>query len=229
MRLEEYGFSALYHGFVTIDAGEKVKKLSGAVKINEKDRYVLCGCHVNEEGMAVLHALAVGPDYEHCTRGLGRNQILGLYPMSEVYDCEARVAEPDSDMVRKDELFRKNISVNEDMEQLRLDERLDPFRDVFYPDEVSVQMPLGEVFEETDVRLTGIRGPLATGVNLLSLHGCEEGETVLCAPFYTPEGMVLCAMAAGGNLSEMQEALLNEMIVKSEEAGVDFSGFVLRS
>lgn len=207
MKLNEYYFSEYYHQFVTIEADVLTERFREQVEVTEEDCYALCSGFVNEEGMAAFAVLSIGPSWEHCTKGLELDAMLGILTMDEVEDKEARLVEADMDMVEKNDLFLESAEqdVDETLFDLRLNGILDSLRDVWYPDVVPAQMISCEGFETYAVELQGMQEQFVYGTveeRLDEGNTLAEGDTVWMVPASIEEEAALIIVYSGDRMTD---------------------------
>lgn len=234
MVVGEYLFTEYYHSFVTIEADELTAKLSGVIKITEKDCYCLCSCYVDEEGLICFSVLSVGESWEKCTRGLRRKQMLGTFTIDEVYAKEMRVANSEYSMIKKNTQFleEKERSVDEDVIKARLDQRLDFLRDPYYPDVVYVGILDDISLHEYAMKITGVKGPFLMGEMLeepMEEVDIHEGDTIYTLPYIGPDGFHLLTLFGGTKMDPEDKKTMNEIIRKTANYGFDFHGLSLKN
>lgn len=234
MVVGEYLFTEYYHKYVTIEADELTANLSSKIKITDKDCYALCSSYINEDGLICFNVLSVGENWENCTRGLKRKEMLGTFTIDEVFNKVMRVAEADYDMVSKNKAFleEKDKYVDDEILSIREDARLDNIRDMYYPDIVYVGVLDSYSLNEYSMQVTGYKGPFLMGklleepVNEVGIH---EGEDIYALP-YVVEGIVhLITLFGGDQLDAEEKKALNEIIQETANIGLDFNGISLKN
>lgn len=234
MRLEEYRFTDYYHQFITIEADELTDQLKDTFDVHDDDCYALCSSYCARDGLLEFNVLSIGPDWSTCTRGLENKEMLGYFTIDQVFEKEARIVDPDFQMIAKNAPFlgEMDIGFDEDFLKTRLDPRLDLLRDAAYPDIVLAGILIDQTIQEFDVRIIGVKGPfLVTSMEdePETDIGIHMDEPLYTLPYIYDGECHLYAMYAGDNLSsdEIQERdrLINEM----NRYGITFHGIRLRN
>ncbi|MBR3358697.1 MAG: hypothetical protein IKG46_12840 [Solobacterium sp.] len=229
MKLNEYYFSEYYHQFLTIEADVLTDRFSDRIEVTEEDCYALCSGFVNEEGMAAFAVLSIGPSWEHCTKGLEQEDMLGFLTMEEVEEKEARLVEADLDMVEKNDLFLESAEpdVDETLYDLRLNGILDGMRDILYPDVVPAQMLSWDGFETYAVELQGMQAQFVYGTVEESLDEGDtlaEGDTVWMVPASIEEDPALIIVYSGEHMTDEimeQMQIFLDALPREDEAAAE--------
>ena len=231
MKVSEYRFTEYYHQYITIEADDLTELCKPQVEVTEEDCYALCSSWIDAFGTLHFNVLAIGPNYETCTKGLDKNEMLADFTIEQVAQCEARVAIKSYAMEEKNEPFleEKDRGVNEDVLTSRGDGRLDDIRDVYYPDIVTfVEVDDRHVTDYQTMRIVGFRGPFLVGNRLLP---DEEGELddsniyVYTVPCTLDTGDFCLAMICDTDkISSKDKEHLEHLIKDAEQKGLDFTG-----
>lgn len=234
MVLSDIAFTQYYHGYITIEGNELTAELNDLIHINDRDCYMLCSSYVAKDGMLHFNVLSVGSKWENCTRGLHYKKMLGDFDISRVSGCEARIVDPDYEMIHKNEPFMEQAdrNVREGVLKARQDERLNGLRDLWYPDDILVGIVTEEQISEYYMQITGIQGPFLTGKMMEEPSVDEdihEGDPVWALPYLAEDGCRLYALYAGSHLNQEQKNRISQIIRECDEDGISFSGLSLRS
>lgn len=234
MRLEEYRLTEYYHQYITIEADVLTDQLSGQLEVHEDDCFALCSSYCAPDGLLEFNVLSIGPSWETCTRGLESKEMLGVFTIDQVYDKEARIAEPSLAMISKNVPFLEKIDRNydEDFLNTRFDHRLDNLRDPAYPDIVLTGIVVDQSLAEYEMRITGVRGPFLTGTleeepeDDIGLH---MDDPLWALPYIYDGECHLYAMYAGENLSDDEMDQRDRIIREMNSYGITFNGISLRN
>ncbi len=231
MKVYEYRLNAYYKGFLTIEADDLTDSLKESIQVNEDDCYALCTAYCSSEGEILFAVMSIGSTWENCVRGIENPHMLGIWDMDQVAEKEARIVEPNPEMIQKKNQYIEAFEDTQDdeIEFLRSDERLDDIRNVYYPDIVTTIVRTEEGYAECDIALTKTEGPFLIGILCEEIPGHDLYEEVKALPFYTDDGMHLFSLFVGEGLSKTEEELINQIQRLSENYGVSYRGNVLRS
>ena len=234
MKLKEYYFTEYYHQYITIEADVLTDLLKDNIKVTEKDCYALCSSYIASDGLLEFNVLAIGSSWEHCTKGLRYKRMLGTFTMEDVYDLEARIALPTYEMIKKNTPFIEEMDkdVDDDLLRIREDSRLDPVRDIIYPDDVLVGVIIGNQIFEFDMEIKGINGPFLTGILNEEPEmdiGLHIDDPMWALPYVIQGDCRLFALFAGDHLSEDEKRTRDEIIRYTESFGLNFHGISLKN
>ena len=234
MKLSEFAFTEYYHGYLTIEADDLTEKLKDRIRVTEKDCYALCSSYIAEDGFLMFNVLSIGSSWEKCTKGLRKNDMLGYFSIEEVCEKEARLVEPDLRMIEKNRPFMElaDQPFDDDLLRTRLDTRLDPLRDLFYPDIVLAGIICDNVLMEYDMCITGIKGPFLAGTleqEPQSDIGIHLDSPLYALPYVYEGTCRLFVLFAGDQLSEDDQKAMNMIITEMDRAGVDFNGLSIKN
>jgi hypothetical protein len=234
MRLEEYRFTEYYHQYITIEADVLTDQLSDKIDVHEDDCYALCSCYCAADGYLEFNVLSIGPTWETCTRGLDQKEMLGTFTVDQVYQQEARIAEPDFEMIAKNVPFLEMVDqdTDEDLLTTRLDPRLDQLRDPAFPDIVLAGFTVGQTIEEYEMRITGVRGPFLIGTmeeEPPEETGAHLDDPVWAVPYIYEGECHLFILYAGENLTKDQMEQRDTIIQEMNRYGITFNGIALRN
>ncbi len=223
MLIKDMCFSEYYGGYLVIEADELTALLDPAFGIHDDDCYALCSCYVETDGMVKFNVLSLGNSWDGPMRGLDDKNMLGFYTMQQVEDKEARLLDPDDEMIEKNQPFfdATEENVDDDILKTRHDGRLDDLRDYDYPDKVLAGLFNGRYIREFPLEIKGVRGPF--------LSGKIEGEPMLALPYIYDKQVHLLAIPVGAQLSEEERQEIDRMIKEMESHGLTFNGFSMRS
>ena len=166
MRLSELGFQDLYHQYFIVEGDDLTERFSGQVRIREEDCFLLCSCYIEKSsGILMFNAMAVGSSWNRCRKGFSRSGMLGVFLPDEIMDCEARRIEPDFDMVAKNRSWQEaaEMGTDEDVMITRREPRLDPMRDISYPDVLTTGVLHTNGIYEVQMRASRFNGPFLEG------------------------------------------------------------------
>lgn len=234
MKLAEMYFTDWYHKYVTIEVDDLTELLKDSITVHDDDCYALCSSYCNAEGFVLLNVLAIGKSWEKCSRGLKSKKMLGTFSIDMVLQSEARLAEPDQDMMYKNEDFLKMMDedVDEDVLKSRLDPRLDLLRDPFYPDVVMTGLLQDGGVSEYAMRITGVKGVFLTG-KMAEETPAETGvhidDDVYALLYLNGSEYRLFALFAGNQLNEDEQDVMNRIIQETNKLGLDFNGISMKS
>lgn len=234
MILKDIAFTQYYHGYVTIEGDELTAELNDLVKVKDDDCYMLCSSYVAKDGLLHFNVLSIGSKWENCTRGLHFKKMLGDFEIGSVADCDARIVDPDEDMIHKNEPFMEKMDqgTDEGVMKAREDERLNGLRDIWYPDDILVGIVTEKQISEYYMEITGIQGPFLMGKLLEEPQidpNIHNGDPVWALPYLAHDGCRLYALYAGNNLNKEQKEKIRQIIQECNEGGISFSGLSLRS
>lgn len=234
MRLEEYRLTEYYHQYITIEADVLTDLLKDTYDVHEDDCYALCSSYCASDGLLEFNVLSIGPDWSTCTRGLEQKEMLGYFTIDEVFDKEARIVEPDIQMIAKNIPFLEETDKDhdEDFLKTRLDPRLDLLRDVAFPDIVLCGILVDQTIQEFEVRITGVNGPflvVAMEEEPVIDVGVHMDEPLWALPYVYEGTCHLYAMYAGDNLSKAEITERDRLINEMNRYGVTFNGIKLLS
>ncbi len=234
MRLEEYRFTEYYHQYITIEADVLTDQLSDHFDVHEDDCFALCSCYCAPDGLLEFNVLSIGPSWETCTRGLETQEMLGIFTIDQVFDKEARIAEPSFAMIAKNVPFMEEIDkdYDEDFLNTRFDQRLDNMRDLAYPDIVLTGIIVEQSLAEYEMRITGVKGPFLTGTLEEEPEediGIHIDDPLWALPYLYDGECHLYAMYAGENLSDDEMNRRDQIIQEMNRYGITFNGISLRN
>lgn len=234
MLLREYKFTDYYHQFVTIEVDELTDSLKDNIKVTNEDCYALCSSYCGRDGLLEFNVLAIGPSWEKCTKGLRLKKMLGIFTMDQVFDCEARIADPDMRMIEKNEDFINEMDEgwSEELIQTRLDGRLDDIRDIFYPDVVYTGIIKNNYIMEYPMRITGIKGPFLVGLldeEPDEKSGLHYDDPIYALPYLQEDSCRLFALFVGEDLSDDEIQIRDKIIDEMNKHGISFNGISIRS
>ena len=234
MKVSDYFFPDYYHKYITIEADFLTEKLKKEIKVHEDDCYALCSSYLDEEGYLNFNVLSIGPSWAECTRGLKKKSMLGSFGIDEVYNLEARIAEADMDMKKKNDPFLKKMDMifDEDLLKTRLDARLDYVRDIYFPDVVMTGLINDRSMTEYAMRITGIKGPFLAGILQQEPEediGVHIDDHLYVLPYVKDGEIRLFALFTGENTDAEDEDAMERIIQETAEMGLDFNGITLRS
>ena len=234
MKVMEYCFTDYYHQYMTIEADALTDVCKETVQVREDDCYALCSAFVGWDGMASFRILAIGPSWEECTRGMELKEILGILTADQVMDCEARLVEPDYEMIEKNRFYLEADEKNcdDDLEETRHDSRLDDLRDPWYPDRVAVGIVSSQMLYEYAMQITGVKGPFLTGI--LDEEPSEEigvhmDDQIYALPYIGDGEFSLFALFAGSEMNEVQQEAIDKIISETNRMGIDFNGVSIKN
>lgn len=234
MKVEDYRLTDYYHQYMTIEADDLTDLLKDQIEIHEDDCFALCSSYCARDGLLEFNVLSVGSSWENCTRGLEKEEMLGIFSIDQVIGREARIAESSLEMREKNEpwLERRDYGTDEDLLRTRLDPRLDGLRDIYYPDIVLTGIVVNHAVHEYDMRITGVKGPFLTGTIEEEPEediGIHFDDPIWALPYLNNGECRLFALFAGENLTEDQIAARDRIIREMDKAGISFSGISIRS
>lgn len=234
MYITDYRFTEYYQQYVTFEADDLTEKCRDQIDVNMDDCYALCSSWINEDGEIMFNVLAIGPDWKTCTKGLDEPEMLAEFALDDVRECEARIAIADFDMINKNGPFQKKMDENteEELKELRMDERFDEIRDFQYPDIVEIWYLYKGQYQSYGMRMKEIRGPFVMG-EITDLPEEESdvnyGEVTYTLPFIGPEGMGLMRVFGDDSLETDDEEKIQELINETTKDGISFDGIHIRS
>lgn len=228
MKISELGFTEYYHQFIVFEADTLTEKLKEEISIGDKDCFVLCSNHIQENGELVFDVLSVGSSWETYRKGLRRKKMLGTYAVWEVFDLEMQLVEPDASMIKKFRPYQMEEEAWADSELwfTRYDDRLDMVRDIVYPDCVQAGLLTNRGIEEYAMEMTGFNGPFLEGELLEKPHPSlhlQPGDILRTLPYQLGDHYSLLAVFAGNHLSKEEEEAMKELIRSGDAEGFGFS------
>ena len=234
MKLYEHRFTEYYHKYVVFEADDLTDLLKEEIRVSDRDCYALCSSYIAPDGFLEFNVLAIGNDWDSCTKGLRFNKMLGIFTADQVCEKEMRVIEPSMRMIEKNFRFllEKDAEVDEDLLQVRLDARLDPVRDLFYPDHVLTGLIKGPFYREYEMRVTGIKGPFLAGFlneepqEEIDVH---EDDPLWALPCYIGTEFRLLALFAGERMSKEEKEIMDQILQVSDRYGIDFNGVSIKN
>lgn len=229
--VEEFQLHEVYHSYLIVEADDLTEKLRDRIEIHEDDCYALCTGYCTAAGILQYAVLAVGSSWENCSRGLKMDEVLGFFRLDELVGRAGRTVRPEPAAEKKAVRFLsgQETETDEDVLMLRQDARLDPLRDLTFPDVVCVGILEDTQIVEYDVRLTGIDGPFVKGALLEEADGYERFDTVKALPYEYRGMMRLLAMFIGDDLTPQEQDTLDRIREVSDRFGVSFHGVSVRS
>lgn len=230
----EFCFSDFYHQYMTIEADALTEVCREHIDVNDDDCYALCSAFVGMDGMMMFRILSIGPSWDECTRGLELPEVLGTFAADEVSECEARIVEPDYLMIEKNKpyLMADEEHCNDELEETRMDSRLDDLRDPYFPDRVAVGIITNKVLYEYAMYITGIRGPFLTGLldeEPDSDIGVHIDDQIYALPYMGNDEFRLFALFAGSEMNEVQQAAIDKIVAETEKIGIGFEGVSIKN
>lgn len=234
MRLGEIRLNDYYHQYITIEADDLTDLLKDEISVKEEDCFALCSSYCGRDGLLEFNVLSIGDSWENCTKGLRLNKMLGIFTIDQVFDCEARLVEPNARMIKKNAPFLEMVDDgwDEDILSTRLDSRLDDLRDPFYPDVVMTGIILENQIMEYMMRITGVKGPFLVGKLEEEPNediGLHYDDSIFALAYVTGQECRLFALFAGENLSEDEIAVRDRIIQEMDKIGIRFNGVSLKN
>ena len=232
MEIVNLKFNEYYHQFMTFEADDLTEKCKDKISVNTDDCYALCSCWINEEGELLFQVLSIGPTWETCTRGLEMEEMLAFFTYDDIAQCEVRMVEPDFEMVQKNAAFLDTVEndVDEELIELRQDERLDDLRDRMYPDMVELTCFSHGRMMYCMMMLKDVKGPFICG-EVVEPEEMElpEGELTYALPYIGTSGIGLLRVYGDSSMNEDEQQILQEIIHAAEEHGFGFDGYHLKN
>jgi len=235
MRLSELGFQDLYHQYFIVEGDDLTERFSGQVRIREEDCFLLCSCYIEKSsGILMFNAMAVGSSWNRCRKGFSRSGMLGVFLPGEIMDCEARIIDPDFDMVAKNKPWQEaaEMGTDEDVLITRREPRLDPMRDISYPDVLTAGVLHTNGIYEVQMRASRFNGPFLEGrlwqepVQRIGIH---KDDLLRALPYQAEDGFHLLSIFTGDHLSRADQKAYQELIKEGEAVGFGFSRMMTRS
>lgn len=234
MQIEELYFNDYYHQYLVIEVDSLTEQLSDKITISEEDCFVVCSTYIDKEGLLKFHVLSVGNDWDHCSKGLRKKDILGIYNPEDILDCEVRLIYPTIQMTKKNLawLEKNEPEIDSELELTRTDQRLDEVRNYFYPDIVKVGMLSNSYIKEYNMKLIQFNGPFVEG-RFVAIpeeeKTIQENELCRALPYLIGDEIRLLAIFTGNHLSIEDEKAMREIIKHGHEFGIGFDVFSLKS
>ncbi len=234
MKLSEYCFSEYYHQYLTIEADALTDICKDAIEVSEDDCYALCSAFVGYDGMTMFRILSIGPTWDECTKGIEDPAMLGVFAMDEVEECEARMVEPDYEMIEKN---RPYLEIDEDtttvdQEEIRTDHRLDDIRDPWYPDRIVCGIIAENALREYAMLAEKIKGPFLIGTLDEEPEieiGVHMDDQIYALPYVLNGDFRVFALFAGREMNEMQKTAIDHILSETEKFGINFSGISMKN
>ena len=225
-------FNEYYHQFMTFEADALTEKCADRLSVSTDDCYALCSSWINDEGEIMFNVLSIGPTWETCTKGLDLPEMLASFTMEEVMDCQVRIVIPDFEMMQKNASFLEHVEheTDEELIELRQDDRLDDLRDRIYPDLVELTYFNHGQIQLCLMKLRDVQGPFICG----EIVEPEEtdlpiGEKTYALPYIGPDGIGLLRVYGDDTMDEDEHEMLHEIIHTAEEYGFGFDGYRLKN
>ena len=232
MYITDLSFNEYYRQYMTFEADALTEKCAGKIDVNMDDCYALCASWINPDGEIVFNVLSIGPTWDTCTRGLEADEMLACFTVEDVIDCEVRIVIPDFEIMKKNApyLEREEKETDEELIELRQDERLDDLRDMIFPDIVEITYLLNGQIQFCQMKLCEVRGPFIYGEIIDPQQtNLSEGEKTYVLPYIGPQGPGLLRIYGDDSMNEDEHEMLQEIIQKAEEIGLGFDGYRIKS
>ena len=225
-------FNEYYHQYMTFEADALTEKCRDRISVDMDDCYALCSCWINDDGEIMFNVLSIGPTWETCTKGLEMQEMLGFFTMEDIAECEVRIVIPDFEMMQKNAAFLDGVEkeTDEELIELRLDERLDDLRDAVYPDLVELTYFNHGRMQFCMMKLHDVQGPFICGeIAEPDQTDLPEGEKTYALPYIGPSGIRLLRVYGDETMGEDEQQILQEIIHTAEEYGFGFDGYHLKN
>jgi len=228
MLVGDFTFSDYYKQFLTIEVDDLSKLVgNGVIQVNEDDAYAVCTAVVDDDGELKFKVLCIGPSWIKCTRGLRNKKFIGEYTLDEVFDCEARLLEPDLALMKKAD-FKMG---DEEVEVIRCDKRLDSLRMMNYPDVVVTSVIHDLSLFEIPTKLIDYSGPFLIGEIVEPIEGLdyEVGDLLYILPYQNQNEFTLIGLFDKDKMTNEEKVVFKKIIDESESVGLSYNGNPFRN
>lgn len=226
MMLSELSFREYYHRYVVLEADALTELLKANICISEHDCFVLCSGYIGKNGILSFNVLAVGEDWDSCTKGLENPAMLGTYAPEQVGNLTAKKCSPCRAAREKNEKWIRRYEELTDHKLLetRAENRIDELRNVYYPDIVKAGIMTMKGIREYDMRIRNFNGPFLEGILIedTPLKNYRKGDLMRTLPYKAGSGCRLLVVFSG-ELSAKDEQSLDNLIRQGNAKGFGFS------
>ena len=211
---------------------ERVRLMLGAEQVEKLKRAAVLVAGVGGVGSYAAEGLA--------RSGVGRLILIDKDTVApsnlnrQIMDCEARIIDPDFDMVAKNKPWQEaaEMGTDEDVLITRREPRLDPMRDISYPDVLTTGVLHTNGIYEVQMRASRFNGPFLEGrlwqepVQRIGIH---KDDLLRALPYQAEDGFHLLSIFTGDHLSRADQKAYQELIKEGEAVGFGFSRMMTRS
>lgn len=229
MLLKQLLFHEYYQKYLIIEADFLTEKLGRLIRVEEDDCFVLCSSCINNNGVLLFLALAIGNSYETCTKGLDEPYMFGYYFYEEVENLECRVITPTLKMLKKASplLAYYDGFADGELKLTRKHKVLDPIRSCNFPDIVKASVLTSKGIVECNMLLKMFNGPFIEGKYIkdprIEIEGLKPNETLRALPYKMNGYSKLIVILAGDDLSSEEMENYIDMIQQGSKIGLGFA------
>lgn len=225
--LKEMGFREYFHQYVVLEADAFTEKLKPSIDVSEDDCYMLCSSFISREGLLLFNVLSIGDSWNHCTKGLDREEMLGVFTPGHLRSLNARRIRPSHQMQIKNEVFieAQERETSEGIRQTRIETAIDDLRDDFCPDILAAGINEKKGIREYAMQAEFFDGPFLIGRLLEEPQtgGYAIGELLYTLPYEIGEMTRLLTVFHGNHLSPEDQKKKEQLVQEGNAAGFGFS------